>query len=129
MGISLAHSGHFLVVGSAGTALRAARAFQAFMGATIKKYTAAATSRKLISAFRKMPYEITAPFTVTLKAEKSGLPTIAAISGVRMLVTKEVTTAPKAAPMTTATARSITLPRITNWRNPLNIRTPPGGWK
>src|SRR5215813_308699 len=67
---------------------------------------------------------MTAPLIVTLKAEKSGLPTIAAISGVRMLVTKDETTAPKAAPMTTATARSITLPRIMNCRNPLNISPP-----
>jgi hypothetical protein len=37
MGISLRHSGHFLLLGSAGMALRAARAFQAFMGAIIKK--------------------------------------------------------------------------------------------
>jgi hypothetical protein len=37
MGISLRHSGHFLLVGSAGIALRAARAFQAFIGAIIKK--------------------------------------------------------------------------------------------
>src|SRR5215831_7452084 len=44
-GISLRHSGHFLLVGSGGTAFRAASAFQAFMGATMVKYTAAATSR------------------------------------------------------------------------------------
>ena len=37
MGISLRHSGHFLLVGSDGIALRAARAFQAFIGAIIKK--------------------------------------------------------------------------------------------
>jgi hypothetical protein len=36
-GISLKHSGHFLLVGSAGVALRADRAFHAFIGATIKK--------------------------------------------------------------------------------------------
>src|SRR6476660_3890625 len=56
-----------------------------------------------------------------LSAEKSGLPTMAAISGVRMLVTNEVTTAPNAAPITTATARSSTLPRMMNCRKPLNI--------
>src|SRR5215469_8909350 len=61
---------------------------------------------------------------VKLNAEKSGLPTIAAINGVKRLVTNEVTTAPKAAPITTATARSITLPRIMNCRKPLNIRNP-----
>src|ERR1051326_3487257 len=121
IGISLRHSGHFLLAGSGGTALRAARAFQAFIGATIKKYTAAATRRNAISAFRKVPYEITAPLMVRLNAEKSGLPTIAAIKGVRILVTNDVTTAPKAAPITTATARSMTLPRMMNCLNPFSI--------
>ncbi len=37
IGISLRHSGHFLLVGSAGAAFFAARAFHAFIGATIKK--------------------------------------------------------------------------------------------
>src|SRR6266536_5966005 len=60
-----------------------------------------------------------------MNAEKSGWATMAAISGVRTLVTKDVTTAPKAAPITTATARSITLPRRMNSRNPLNIASPP----
>src|SRR6476646_4911993 len=59
-----------------------------------------------------------------LSAEKSVLPTMAAISGVRMLVTNEVTTAPNAAPITTATARSSTLPRMMNCRKPLNILPP-----
>src|SRR5579859_417001 len=65
------------------------------------------------------------PLTVREKAEKSGLPKIAAISGVRMLVTNEVTTAPKAPPITTATARSITLPRKRNFLNPANMSVPP----
>src|SRR5690349_9686338 len=124
MGISLRHSGHFLLVGSDGTALRAARDFQAFIGAIIKKYTAAATSRNAIKAFRKSPYLIGVPLMVATIAEKSGLPTMAAISGVRMLVTNEVTTAPNAAPITTATARSSTLPLIMNCRKPLNILPP-----
>src|SRR5947209_2941014 len=62
-----------------------------------------------------------APLTVQTNAEKSGLPTMAAISGVTMLVTNEVTTAPNAAPITTATARSITLPRKMNCLNPVSI--------
>src|SRR5215475_638044 len=36
------------------------------------------------------------------------------IGGIKMSLTKDVTMAPKAAPMTTATARSTTLPRIKN---------------
>src|SRR5262245_24800545 len=61
---------------------------------------------------------------VRRNAEKSGFPPIAATKGVMMLVTKAVTTAPNAAPMTTATARSITFPRIMNCRNPFNILPP-----
>src|SRR4051795_10287902 len=42
-------------------------------------------------------------------------------SGVRMLSTKALITTPNAVPMTTATARSMTLPRNRNSRNSLNI--------
>lgn len=38
-------------------------------------------------------------------------------------MTRAVTTVPKAAPITTATARSITLPRRTNSRNPFSLGT------
>src|SRR5918992_3949398 len=51
---------------------------------------------------------------------KSGLPPISAISGVTKLATKPVTTAPNAAPTTTATARSTTLPRRMKSRNSLS---------
>src|SRR4051794_30244414 len=44
-------------------------------------------------------------------------------SGVMMPLTKAVTTAPNAAPMTTPTARSTTLPRSTNLRKP-STRSP-----
>ena len=47
-------------------------------------------------------------------AEKSGWPTMAAISGVSRSLTRAVTTPPKAAPMTTATAKSRTFPRKMN---------------
>src|SRR3954469_16412422 len=46
---------------------------------------------------------------------------MAAISGVTKRATKAVTTAPNAAPMTTATARSMTLPRRMKSRNSLII--------
>src|SRR5579859_1731543 len=68
------------------------------------------------------------PLTVSEKAEKSGLPKIAAISGVRMLATNEVTTAPKAPPITTATAKSITLPRKRNFLKPANMSVTPFGF-
>src|SRR5260370_37785223 len=58
---------------------------------------------------------------VNEKAEKSGLPAMAAISGVRILPTNEVTTAPKAAPMATATAKSTTMPRKRNFLNPASM--------
>src|SRR5580658_2732896 len=43
---------------------------------------------------------------------------MAAISGVMKSLTSAVTTAPKATPMTTATARSTTFPRRTKFLNP-----------
>src|SRR5690242_20713679 len=46
---------------------------------------------------------------------------MAAMSGVIRSFTNAVTTAPKAPPMTTATARSITLPRSMNCLKPLSI--------
>ena len=58
---------------------------------------------------------------VNERSEKSGLPKMAAISGVKMLVTSEVTTAVNAAPMTTATARSTTLPRRMNSLNSVTM--------
>src|SRR4051812_42117081 len=59
---------------------------------------------------------------VKASAEKSGLPPIAAISGVTNDATNAVMTAPKAAPITTATASSTTLPRRTKSRNSLSMR-------
>src|SRR5208282_1945900 len=50
IGISLRHSGHFFVVGSAGAGSLRVRAISALIGVTTKKYTAAATSRKLTTA-------------------------------------------------------------------------------
>lgn len=49
-----------------------------------------------MSAFRNRPYLIALPLIVTTRAEKSGLPTIAAMSGVNTSATKDETTAPKA---------------------------------
>ena len=50
---------------------------------------------------------------------KSGLPKSAAMIGVRRSLTRALTTAVNAAPMTTATARSTTLPRRMKSRNSL----------
>src|SRR5574338_652728 len=49
-------------------------------------------------------------------------------SGVRTSATNELITAPNAAPMTTATARSITLPRMMNSRNSLITRASSCRW-
>ena len=57
-------------------------------------------------------------------AEKSGLCTTAAINGLMISATSALTMAVNAAPMTTATARSTTLPRRTKSRNPLSIGSP-----
>src|SRR5207249_3648006 len=98
MGISLRHSGHFLVVGSIGGCLRA-RETSALTGVTTKKYTAAATSRKARAALMKSPYRKVLLLTVKLSAEKSGFPTSAAINGVRRSLTKAMTNVAKAAPI------------------------------
>src|SRR5260370_35940461 len=68
---------------------------------------------------------MTPPWTFKTKAEKSGLPAMAAIKGVMMSLTNELTMAVNAAPMMTATARSRTLPRRIKSRKPFNIVGPP----
>src|SRR5580704_10381195 len=62
------------------------------------------------------------PGVVKWSAEKSGLPTNAAIRGVSRSVVSAVTTPPKAAPITTPTAISTTFPRRMNFLKPLSIR-------
>src|SRR5687767_4261176 len=76
-GTSLRHSPHFFVVGSVGASPRRRRATIAFTGTTTNTYTAAAISRNEMTALRKSPMSSVLPFTVTVKAEKSGFPAIA----------------------------------------------------
>src|SRR4029077_11637543 len=76
IGISLRHSGHFLVVGSAGAGALRMRAIKALMGVTTKKYTAAAISTNDTTAVIKSPSGTAVPLIVKLTAEKSGLPTM-----------------------------------------------------
>src|SRR5579862_7494984 len=118
IGILLRHSGQFFSVGSAGFSPRRNRAMIVFTGNTTNTYTAVAIKRNETSAFKKSPTMNLLPFIVKLISEKSGLPTRAAMSGVIKSFTSAVTTAPKAAPSTTATARSTTLPRKRNCLNP-----------
>ncbi len=82
---------------------------------------AAETSKKEISAFRKRPMLNRLPFKVKYKPEKSGTLAMAPIKGVSMSLTKELTIVPKAAPITTPTAKSITFPLNINCLKPLNI--------
>src|SRR5438477_9224192 len=67
----------------------------------------------------KSPTAKTLPLRVNWRAEKSRLPAIAAMSGVSRSLVKALTTVAKAAPITTPTAMSTTLPRRRNCRNPL----------
>ncbi len=97
---------------------RGARAMIAFTGRTTKKYTAAPIRMKETRALMNSPIRNLLPFTSKAMDEKSGFPTMAAMMGVIRSLTSAVTTAPNAAPITTATARSITLPRSMNCLKP-----------
>jgi len=119
MGISLRHSVHFFVLGSAGAFFE--RAMSMFMGFTTKKNTALATNKNEINAFIKCPYEKTLPFMVNDKLPKSGTRAIAAISGVSKSETNALTMVPNAAPTTTPTARSTTFPLNKNCLKSLSI--------
>src|ERR1700730_3946109 len=91
----------------------------------MKKYTAAAIRMNEITALMKSPIGNLLPLIVNSIAEKSGFPTMAAMNGVIISLTNAVTTAPNATPITTATARSRTLPRKINCLKPCNIATSP----
>src|SRR5439155_27313394 len=129
IGISLRHSGHFLVVGSAGAGAFRMRETRALIGVTTKKYTAAATSRKEIAALMKSPTANTELLMVKVMAEKSGLPTMAAMKGVSRSLVKAVTTPAKAAPITTPTAISMTFPRKMNCLKPLSMDASLAKWR
>ena len=95
-----------------------------FIGSTMAKYTAAATSRKLTSAVSSTPNLMSLPLTVsTANESKLGEPTSAEMSGMSTASTMALTTWANAAPMITATARSSTLPFMMNSRNPLSMAT------
>ncbi len=50
-----------------------------------------------MAALRKFPYLMTPPWRLKVRAEKSGLPTMAAMSGLMMSETRELTMLVKAA--------------------------------
>src|SRR5580692_8291341 len=76
------------------------------------------------SALMNEPYRNVLRCTVNVSLEKSGLPAIAATSGVIRSATTAATTAVNAVPMTTATARSMTLPRERKVLKPFTYLTP-----
>src|ERR1035438_10258004 len=84
----------------------------------------AATMRKLREAVRNGPYWMGVPLMGKASLSKSGALKMAATNCMMMPLVKAVTTAPKAVPMMTATARSTTLPRRMKSRNPLSMETP-----
>src|SRR5579864_7767202 len=123
-GMSLKHSGHFLVVGAAAGSSLCIRAINQFTGTTTKKYTAAAISKKEMTALIKSPTRNTLPRMSYLRLEKSGSFTSAPMNGVNKPFVSEPTTPPNAAPITTPTAISTTFPRRMNFLNPSNIAVP-----
>src|ERR1035441_2490105 len=79
--------------------------------------------KKEMMALRKLPTLMWPLPTLMMTLLKSGLPMVAAMSGLSTSPTRAVTMALKAAPMMTATARSTTFPRRTKSRKPLNINS------
>lgn len=120
IGISDRHSLHFLFVGSTGDSFLD-RAMSIFIGLTIKKNIADATKRKEIKALIKCPYLNSDSLIVNERELKSGSFAMADTSGVSKSDTKADTTVPKAAPMTTPTAKSTTFPLSKNCLNSFNI--------
>lgn len=120
-GISLKHSLHFLVVGSAGGSLRE-RAINIFIGFITKKKIAAATSTNEISALMKCPYINLLPFIENDSPLKLGTLATADMNGVKRSETSAVTIVPNAAPITTPTAKSTTFPLSKNCLNSFSIK-------
>src|SRR3978361_859660 len=97
-GMLLTQYGHSRVFAMTGVSVL--RIFiSALTGRTTKKKTTAAMIRNETMALMKSPTRKRLWLLVKPSAEKSGLPPIAAMSGVIRSLTNAVTTAPKAAPM------------------------------
>src|SRR5216683_4071592 len=80
---------------------------------------------KATITLKKSPYRNLLWLTVKKRPEKSGLPNSAAMIGVIKSLTKPVTTAPKAMPMTMPTAMSTRLPLSKKVLKPLPIPPSP----
>ena len=90
----------------------------------IKKKTTRAIIKKLITAFKKLPYLNVASPIVNFKLERSIFPINNPIRGLIKSLTKEFTIAVKAAPIINPTAKSIMLPREINSLNSLTMVDP-----
>ncbi len=121
IGISLRHSGHFLLVGSAGVSCFLMRSSRVFMGSTTKKYTTVAIIRNDTSALRKSPTANRLPLMVKKMPANSGVLITAPTRGVMRSFTNELTMFENAAPIITPTAKSTTFPRRINFVNPLMV--------
>src|SRR5436190_4743863 len=129
--MSLRHSGHARVwVSMGGSVLR--RRISALTGFTTRKKRTATMTTNAISALMNDPYRKWLLLIVKERDEKSGLPPIAAMSGVTRSAMNAVTTATNARAMTKPTAVSTRLPRSRNSlksfiENLLRSRTRPRG--
>src|SRR4051812_13113815 len=83
---------------------------------------------KASTALMKSPIRKRLLLTLKDTAEKSGIPPKIPMIGVMMSLVSAVTTAAKDAPITTATARSMTLPRRMNFRKPFIARPSGTPW-
>src|SRR5579864_7793691 len=122
MGISLRHSGHFLVVGSGGFSPRFMRATSALTGRTTRKYTAAAIRTNEMQALMKLSSGNATPRTVNWSDVNFSPPPVASLMrGFRKAEVSPPTTPANAAPITTPTAISTTFPRRMNFLKPSSI--------
>src|SRR3989344_9704893 len=97
IGISLKHSAHFLVVGSAGGPLRDLPT-RMFIGFTTKKKIVEAMSRNEMMALKKCPYLNSPPLNVKERPPISGTRATAEMNGVTKSATSALTMALNAAP-------------------------------
>ena len=114
------HSGHFFVVGSAGASLRE-RLMRMFIGFTTKKNIVTEIRKNETRLLMRCPYIICAPRKLKYCPEKSGMFISDPTRGESKSPTIAFTTVPKAAPITTPTARSTTFPRSKNCLNSFTI--------
>src|SRR6476660_2234567 len=87
-----------------------------------------AITTKASTALMKSPIRKRLLLTLKNNAEKSGIPQKIPMIGVMMSLVRAETTTEKDAPITTATARSTTLPRRMNFRNPFIARPSATSW-